>query len=208
MTTNASAPARPATPADPRPAFFTAARTACDVIAAVSPAQLPDQTPCSEYDVRALLGHLVAVLRRVTAVASGVPASATPRVLTDVPDDGWGAAARASLDEVETAWADDAVLAREMELPFGTLPGAAALVAYTGEISTHTWDVAIATGQSPAWDELVLTDALTALRGKLPTAERPAGVPFADAVPVPDDAPVIDRLVAWQGRDPHWRPGS
>ena len=46
------------------------------------------------------------------------------------------------------------------------------------------------------------------MRGKLPAAERPPGVPFADAVPVPDDAPVIDRLVAWQGRDPHWRPGS
>ena len=42
---------------------------------------------------------------------------------------------------------------------------------------------------------------------KLPTAERPPEIPFGDAVPVPDDAPVIDRLVAWQGRDPHWRPG-
>ena len=27
-------------------------------------------------------------------------------------------------------------------------------------------------------------------------------IPFAEAVPVPDDAPAIDRLVAWNGRDP------
>lgn len=40
------------------------------------------------------------------------------------------------------------------------------------------------------------------------TAERPPGIPFADAVPVPDDAPAVDRLVAWQGRDPRWRPGD
>jgi hypothetical protein len=26
--------------------------------------------------------------------------------------------------------------------------------------------------------------------------------PFADAVPVPEDAPLIDRLVAWNGRWP------
>jgi uncharacterized protein (TIGR03086 family) len=193
---------------DPRPGFFSAGRTACDVVAAVSPTQLPDPTPCSEYDVRTLLGHLVAVLRRVTAVASGVPASATPRVLTDVADDEWGAAARAAMRDLEAAWADPAVLEREMELPFGRLPGAAALASYTGEISTHTWDVAIATGQSPAWDEEVLTDALTAMHSKLPTAERPPGVPFAAAVPVVDGAPAIDRLVAWQGRDPQWRPGA
>jgi hypothetical protein len=39
-------------------------------------------------------------------------------------------------------------------------------------------------------------------------AERPPEIPFADAVPVPEDAPAIDRLVAWQGRDPHWRPAA
>ena len=147
------------------------------------------------------------MLRRVASVASGAPAIGQAPLVTDVPDDGWGAAARAALDDVEAAWADPAVLDREMRLPFGTLPGAAALASYTGELSTHTWDLAVATGQSPAWDEQVLTGALAAIRSKLPTAERPPGIPFGDAVPVPDDAPVIDRLVAWQGRDPHWRPG-
>ena len=71
---------------------------------------------------------------------------------------------------------------------------------------THTWDLATATGHTPAWDDEVVAGALVAVRRKLPTAERAPAIPFADAVPVPDDAPVIDRLVAWQGRDPHWRP--
>ena len=206
MTTHTSTPDQAPTRTDPRPAFFSAVSTACDVVAAVSPTQLSDPTPCSEYDVRTLLGHLVAVLHRVTAVASGVAASTTPRVVTDVTDDAWGTAARAALPDLEAAWADPAVLEREMHLPFGTLPGAAALAAYTGEISTHTWDVAVATGQSPAWDERVLTDALTDVRRKLPTEERAPGIPFATAVPVPDDAPAVDRLIAWQGRDPQWRP--
>ena len=148
-TTPTSASDRPTTTTDPRPAFFTAARIACGTVAGVSPSQLTDPTPCTEFDVRALLGHLVAVLRRVTSVASGAPAIGQARLVTDVPDDGWGLAARTALHDVEAAWADAAVLDREMRLPFGTLPGAAALASYTGEISTHTWDLAVATAQSP-----------------------------------------------------------
>jgi len=205
MTTTTSADG-PTTTSDPRPAFFTAAQIACDAVDRVSPAQLAEPTPCTEFDVRALLGHVVAVLHRIASVASGAPAIGQVALVTGVPDDGWGSAARTALADVRAAWSDPAVLDRELRLPFGTLPGAAALASWTGELSTHTWDLAVATGQSPAWEERVLAGALAAVRAKLPTAERPPELPFGDAVPVPDDAPLIDRLVAWQGRDPHWRP--
>ena len=205
MTTTTTTSPAPAT-IDPRPDFFTAARIACDTVAGVSPKRLADPTPCANFNVRALLGHLVGVLHRVASVGSGAVAVGQVPPATDVPDEGWGEAARAALREIEAAWSDVAVLDREMTLPFGTLPGAAALAAYTGEVSTHTWDIAVATGQSPAWDEAVLTRALRATQVKLPSAERPPGVPFGNAVPVPDDAPVVDQLVAWQGRDPQWRP--
>lgn len=206
MTTS-PATDRPTAP-DPRPDFFTAARIACDTVAGVAPAQLADPTPCAEFDVRALLGHLVGVFHRIASVASGAAAVGHVPPVTRVPDDGWGAATSAAVEDVRAAWAEPAVLQREMRLPFGTLPGAAALASYTGEITTHTWDVAVATGQSPAWDERVVAGALRAVRVKLPTAERPPEVPFGDAVPVPDDTPLIDALVAWQGRDPRWRPGT
>ena len=120
MTTHASSPTRPTT--DPRPAFFAAVATACDVIAAASPAQLDGPTPCTEFDVRALLGHLLAVSRRVTSVAAGVPAVGSAPLATDVADDGWAEAASADVRDLEAAWTDPAVLGREMVLPFGTLP--------------------------------------------------------------------------------------
>ena len=97
MTTT---PPPPPTRTDPRPAFFAAARLACDTVADVSPAQLADPTPCTEFDVRALLGHLVAVLRRVASVAAGTPAIGQVPLVTDVPDDGWGAAVRAAVGDV------------------------------------------------------------------------------------------------------------
>src|SRR3954452_23116270 len=99
---------------DPRPAFATATATALEVAAAVRPDQLAGPTPCPEYDVRALVGHLVSVLRRVAAVGRGAPPFSVPQVTTDVPDDGWGAAARAAADDVLAVWADDSLLERRL----------------------------------------------------------------------------------------------
>ena len=104
------------------------------------------------------------------------------------------------------AIADDDLLDRDVTLPFGTHRGSAALTAYTAELTTHTWDLARATGQAPEWDERVLAVALPATHQILPADVRGGPVPFGPVVPVPDDAPLVDRLVAWQGRDPRWTP--
>jgi hypothetical protein len=81
----------------------------------------------------------------------------------------------------------------------------------------HTWDRARATGQSPEWNDEVLATSLGAIHAQLPMADRtpmweatkamlppevPWEDPFANAVEVADDAPMIDRLVAWNGRTP------
>ena len=79
----------------------------------------------------------------------------------------------------------------------------------------HTWDLAVATGQQPEWDDEVVAAAL-ANGDFLPAEDRLAlyaeisaamgldevAVPFAEVVAVPHDAPAIYRLVAWNGRDP------
>jgi uncharacterized protein (TIGR03086 family) len=199
MTQTAPVPAT-----DPRPLFARAVETAVACVTAVRPDQLDAPTPCTDYDVRHLLGHLVAVLDRVAAVGRGEDPFSVPLVVEGLPDDGWPAAAATAAERAADVWADDTVLERIMRLPFGTLPGAAALASYVGEVTTHTWDLAVATAQSPGWNPDVLTVALAAVQSKLPTAERGAGIPFADAVPVTDGAPLVDQLVGWQGRDPHW----
>jgi uncharacterized protein (TIGR03086 family) len=195
-----------ALPTDPRPALATAVSTAVEAMSAVRPDQFAGPTPCTEYDVRTLLGHLLTVLRRVAAVGRGEPPFSVPQVSTDVPDDGWAAAARAAADDVLAVWADDVLLDRELTLPFGTQRGAVALATYTGELSTHTWDLAAATGQSPAWDDDALTVGLAGSRHVLPAEGRGGRIPFAPVVPVPADAPLIEQLVGWQGRDPGWAP--
>ena len=216
-TTEATRPG-PATPfdaEDPRLAFAKAVALGTAVIARVGPQQLANATPCPEYDVRALLGHLVTVLRRVAAVGRGDDPFAPP-VTAAVQGDAFQQAWMAAANDVDDAWADDSVLQRTVRLPWKEDTGAAILAGYVNEVTVHTWDLATATGQRPAWDPQVVSLAFDGIRfmpgqnraamfeamaQRIPPALRGAP-PFADAVPVPDDAPLIDRLVAWNGRRP------
>ncbi len=198
---------------DPRPIFDRAVATGLAVIAGVRHDQLTDPTPCTDMNVRAMLTHLVGVLDRVAALGNGEDPFGVAE--TPVPDDRWADAWKEAGTRAAHAWRDDAVLERPMALPWIQGSGAEVLASYFSELTVHTWDVAMATGQQPVWDDAVVTAALEA-RQILPAENRRAlfeeistamgldevAVPFAEAVPVPDDAADIDRLVAWNGRDP------
>jgi uncharacterized protein (TIGR03086 family) len=87
------------------------------------------------------------------------------------------------------------------------LPGEIAGIIALNEIVVHGWDLAAATGQEFSGDPELLQAALGFVRAS--AAENPNGTPglFGPPVPVPDDAPLIDRLIGLAGRDPAWRPG-
>jgi uncharacterized protein (TIGR03086 family) len=198
---------------DPRAILDRAIATGGAVIAAIRPEQLTAPTPCAEMDVRAMLGHLVGVLDRIAALGEGED----PFAVTESPatDDGWSDAWTTSARRAADAWNDDAVLERPMALPWIQGNGADVLTSYFSELTVHTWDLAVSTGQQPDWDDAVVTAALAA-RDVLPAENRLAlfeeissamgldevAIPFAEAVTIRDDAPAIDRLVAWNGRDP------
>ncbi len=198
---------------DPRPFLDRAIATGAAVVAAVRPDQLTDPTPCTEMDVRAMLCHLVGVLDRITALGLGEDPFAV--VESPAPDDGWYEAWAAAAARAVDAWRDDAVLVRPMALPWIQGSGAEVLTNFLSELTVHTWDLATGIGQQADWDDAVVTAALDAPQ-VLPAENRRAlfeqisasmgfdevAVPFAEAVPVAADASAIDRLVAWNGRDP------
>jgi len=198
---------------DPQAILDRAIATGGVVVAGVRPEQLADSTPCTDMNVQALLAHLIGVLDRVAALGKGEDLFAVTE--TAVPDDRWPDAWRESARRAADAWSDDAVLERPMALPWIEGSGADVLASYFSELTVHTWDLATATGQQPDWDDAVVDAALEA-RHFLPAENRrtlfeeisaamgldEVRVPFAEAVRIPDDAPAIDRLVAWNGRDP------
>ena len=205
---------------DPRPLFGRAVALGAEVIAAVPRDRFGDRTPCRDYSVRQLMGHMVDALRRVAILGRGEdPFGAPPLDPATVHDGEWLTLWRLANHEVEHAWADAEVLTRTITLPWATLPGAAQLLTYTNEITVHTWDLAAATGQLPTWDDEVVQAALAAIRVVLPAGNREATfrailesmppettqqfkMPFAEAVEIADDASPIDQLVAWNGREP------
>jgi uncharacterized protein (TIGR03086 family) len=205
MTTTNTSPETLAAPADPRGDLFRAADQAVAVVGLVRPAHLAAPTPCTEYDVRHLTGHVVAVLRRIGHVAGGGHAFDVPSMVLDLPDDGWAPAATANAADLRAAWTDDAVLDRVLRLPWGEVPGRGAALAYVQELTTHAWDLATALGRPDVLDPSLAELALVAAQRYVPAEPRGGPIPFGPPVEVGEDAPAYDRLVAWLGRDPQWR---
>lgn len=205
-------------PTDPRLHFAHAVATAGATIAEVRPTQFDGHTPCAEFDVRTLIGHMLVVLRRVALLGEGGDPMALPSFVTGIADLGWHDAWMSDAHRVQAAWTDDTNLSRMMVLPWVQAPGSAMLAIYTSELSVHTWDLATATEQHPAWNEQALEVALQAALHALPGGDRRAafaamvadlpaqvaagGPPFGNPVAAAPGAPLIDQLVAWYGRRP------
>jgi len=204
---------------NPRPQFTKAISIATATISEVKPGQLDDPTPCDGTPVRQLLGHMVDVVRRVAVVGQGGEPMSSPALdIKTIPDDGWLDAWTEAAGKADAAWTDEVALSRTVTLPWTTQSGAESLAMWTNEVTVHTWDLAISIGQQPKWDEATLAVSFDAIRRDLPAEGRMAmfdalreGMPpemrdfpppFAEAVTVEDDAPLIDRLVAWNGRTP------
>ena len=75
---------------------------------------------------------------------------------------------------------------------------------YTSDVFMHSWDLARATGQEPRLDEDFADQLLSGMQ-PIESMLRDSGQ-YGLAVPVPDGAPVVDRLMGFVGRDPAWRP--
>ena len=206
-------------PDDPRTAFAHATITARRVVDGVRPEQLDLPTVCDDLDVRSLLGHMVTVFRRLAALGNGVDPLAMPDIVTGIADDAWPATFVEAAHLVRAAWTDGAKLQQTMVLPWATAPGAGMVAMYTSELTVHTWDLARATGQDVEWHEPTVELALQTALTTLPPGDREATFaemaqqvpgmehlvthpPFRNAVAAADDAPVVDRLIAWYGRNP------
>lgn len=186
---------------DPRPGLHRAIDVADAVLGTVRAEHLECPTPCREFDVRTLRGHLLTVVRRVAIVLDGGPFDAVPHVtvVADADFDPLWAAGRAAL----TAQLPTVDLARSVTAPFGTVPAGAAIGSYIGEFLVHSWDLAVVTDRTDLLDEALAADVLTVARQRIPADGR-EHIPFGPVVDTPDDAPASDRLAAWMGHDPAW----
>ncbi|MFJ2770052.1 TIGR03086 family metal-binding protein [Streptomyces sp. NPDC087300] len=184
---------------DPRPQLSVALDQAERQFGAVGSEDLGRATPCDDYDVRTLLAHVVAVLRKLTAVGRGEEAGAVVDPATDVVD-GWVEAFRVERAVFEQVWSDDAALAKNCTVPWGTMSGRELLDAYTHEFTVHSWDLAFASGRPDDLDPVLAQAALDWFIANEPGDTRGVGGPFGPIVEVEAAADVYTRLAGYVGR--------
>jgi uncharacterized protein (TIGR03086 family) len=105
------------------------------------------------------------------------------------------AAAQPALEAWNGRGLDGTVKVGSSEMPAAAAPGILAV-----EFLVHAWDFAQATGQQVTVPEGLAAHVLD-VAGQIITPEVRSGGSFADAVPASPDAGVMDRLIAFTGRN-------
>jgi uncharacterized protein (TIGR03086 family) len=158
-------------------------------------------TPCADWDVRALVGHVVdenrwapPLLEGRTIADVGDELSGDP--LGDDPMAAWSSSAEAAAAAVARPGALDGTA----HLSFGDVPGAEYVMQLTADLLVHAWDLARGTGGDERLDQGVVA-AVATWFDAMEAAYRSAGA-IGPAVALPEGADEQDRLLARFGRDP------
>ena len=193
----------PSSMPDTRPLYDRALTQIAGLVDAAGPERIDAPTPCTEWTVRDLLGHLLDVAERVAATGEGAPAP-EPTPAAD-RGDAWQAAFISAAGHVRAAWGDDATLDRPTPMPFGEVPGRMALAVVASDAIVHTWDLAQALGLPTDGLDAELAAFARETVGMIAPPERRGGpVPFGPAREAAVDADAYTHLAAFTGRDPEW----
>ena len=176
--------------ADPIQVYETATKRARSIIAGVKPDQMSSPTPCAEWDVTALLNHLVGAQTNIAGTVSGSQVAAGNTSL-----DTFDAAVSKMLEAVRAPGGlDKLVQGRQGEVPARERLSGACM-----DMTIHTWDLAKATGQDTSLDPAVVEFVMPIAQG---IAGRGPGPAFAAPVEAGADASLQDKMISLTGRKP------
>jgi uncharacterized protein (TIGR03086 family) len=195
------------TPVDLEPA----ARRLADLVAGVPDELLDAPTPCPAYTLGDLVEHVGGAASAFTGAAVkdlGDATSQGPSGDASRLGDDWRTRIPRDLAALADAWRDPDAWTGMTKAGGVDLPGEVAGLVALDEIVVHGWDVARATGQAYDCDtpSLEAVNAFVSQFSEPGQEEARAGL-FGPVVEVPDDAPLLDRVIGLTGRDPAWSPG-
>ncbi len=144
------------------------------------------------------MAHVVAVLRKLTAVGRGEDMSAVTDPADDITD-GRDEFRRARAD-LEQVWSVDARLDVSHTLSWGTMTGRELIEAYAHEFTVHAWDLAQATGRVSDLDPVLADAELEWYARNVPADTRSDDGPFGPVVEVAEEADAYTRLAGYVGR--------
>lgn len=177
------------------------------IVAQVSETDLSSPTPCTDWDLRALLVHMAGNNNGWADAAEGKPPDAAVWDGAGLEDDPIGAYRKAAA-RVDAAFAPDDIVERDFEVHgYGTVSGPTALGMHFIDYLVHGWDVAKAIGLDTTLDD-ELCSAVLRIGERWPK-DAPSiwggpGAPFGHRVAVSADASPADRMLGFLGRSPTW----
>ena len=181
-----------------------------ELVRGVPDGMLGAATPC-DCSVGELLDHIqsFATAFRAAAEKARDPSTANPAPRPDAGRLGsdWSRRIPELLSRLAEAWGEQSAWEGTTRIGGLEMPGEAAGIVALDEVVLHSWDLAVATGQTyepppelidplMPFLEHMAEPAMTAARDGL----------FGPVVPVDEDAPPLDRVLGLAGRRPGWRP--
>jgi uncharacterized protein (TIGR03086 family) len=168
--------------------------------------QLAEPTPCDRTSVADMLTHVhgLSIAFRDAARKIRGPTTSTPAAAdgAQLPGD-WRHSIQVQLAELVEAWRAPEAWQGETMAGGLTMPAEVTGLVVNNELVLHGWDLARATGQpyevhpanlEASWQFVVNTPDDPKAREGL----------FGPRLPIADDAPLLDRTLAYAGRDPQW----
>lgn len=155
-------------------------------------------TPDTDWDTAALVRHVVVEQQWVPPLLGGLSIAEAEDRIRPLRDDlvaEWDMHSGLAI----AAW-DAAPPAAPVHLSYATVTVEHYLREQVSDVTIHAWDLARAAGLDEHLDDALVAgvwEVLDEQRDMLAAS----GL-FAEPVPVPDDAPLQDRLLALTGRDP------
>ena len=168
-------------------------------VQAIGDDQWSAPTPCTDWDVRALVNHLVGELLWMPPLLGGQTiADVGDRLNGDLlgsdPRRAWNSAVREATHAVAQPGAED----RSVHLSYGDTPATSYIGEVTADLTVHAWDLARGIGAADQLNPDLVGWIYPQAKARL----SPDGAPgyFEPAVPVTGDASEQDRMLALYGR--------
>ena len=169
------------------------------VVAAIADDQWTAATPCADWDVRALVNHLVAGNHWAARLGAG---ETIAQVGTDLDGDLLGddpvAAYDASVEPAARVFERPGAMNAMCAVSYGPVPGST----YAGhrfiDVLVHGWDLAVATGQDATLPEDLVEACRRVVEPQL--ALLAGSGMFGATQPIPEDADAQTRLLSTLGR--------
>ena len=169
------------------------------VVVRVDPARWDEPSKCADWTCREVLGHSIWHTRSLSAAAgNGDQPIEQPEaeVAGADPLASWIAARDAVLVGLD----QPGIINAEVPGPFGVMRLDDRLRISASDLYTHSWDIGAAVGVDPALDPAVAEAILPGLMAAGEVLRQPGLM--GSEIEIEGDASVIDRFLAYCGRDP------